>query len=71
MEYSAKKYEKNGKITFSLHVHAKSSFAYRLQTASSHNSAQNNGPRAQRNDGLWVQKVLLERKIYYTRFPWL
>ena len=41
---------------FSLHMHAKPSFAYRLQTAkmaSSHTSAQNNGPRAQKN-GSWV-----------------
>ena len=37
---------------FSLHMHAKPSFAHRLQTAkvaSSRTSAQNNGPRAQKN----------------------
>ena len=41
---------------FSLHMHAKPSFAHRLQTAkiaSSRTSAQNNGPRAQKN-GPWV-----------------
>ena len=41
---------------FSLHMHAKPSFAYRLQTpkiASSRTSAQNNGLRAQNNDP-WV-----------------
>ena len=38
-------------IWFSLHMHAKPSFAHRLQTAkmpSSRTSAQNNGPRAQK-----------------------
>ena len=37
--------------TFSLHMHAKPSFAHRFQTAkmaSSRTSAQNNGPRAQK-----------------------
>ena len=41
---------------FSLHMHAKPSFAHRLQTAkmaSSRTSAQNNGARAQ-NNGPWV-----------------
>ena len=41
---------------FSLHMHAKPSFAHRLQTAkmaSSRTSTQNNGPRAQKN-GPWV-----------------
>ena len=41
---------------FSLHMHAKPSFAHRLQTAqmaSSRTSAQNNGLRAQKN-GTWV-----------------
>ena len=41
---------------FSLHMHAKPLFAHRLQTAkmaSSRTSAQNNGPRAQKN-GPWV-----------------
>ena len=41
---------------FSLHMHAKPSFAHRLQTAktaSYRTSAQNNGPRAQKN-GPWV-----------------
>ena len=45
-----------GKYIFSLHMHAKPSFAHRLQIAkmaSSHTSAQNNGPRAQKN-GPWV-----------------
>ena len=39
-------------IWFSLHMHAKPSFAHRLQTAkmaSPRTSAQNNGPRAQNN----------------------
>ena len=38
------------KMTFSLHMHTKLSFAHRLQVAkmaSSRTSAQNNGPRAQ------------------------
>ena len=38
-------------IWFPLHMHAKPSFAHRLQTAkiaSSRTSAQNNGPRAQK-----------------------
>ena len=46
---------------FSLHMHAKPSFAYRLQAAkmaSSYTSAQNNGPRAQ-NNGAWVSSVPL------------
>ena len=41
--------------TFSLHMHAKPSFAQRLQTAkmaSSRTSAQNNGPRVQKNGPL-------------------
>ena len=41
---------------FALHMHAKLSFAHRLQTAqmaSSGTIAQNNGPRAQKN-GPWV-----------------
>ena len=45
-------------------MHAKPSFAYRLQTAkmtSFRTSAQNSGPR--------VQNVLLERKMFYTRYP--
>ena len=40
------------KYISSLHMHAKPSFAHRLQTAkmaSSRTSAQNNGPRAQKN----------------------
>ena len=44
------------KYIFSLHMHAKHSFAHRLQTAkmaSSRTSAQNNGPRARKN-GPWV-----------------
>ena len=41
----------NVEYYFSLHMHAKPSFAHRLQTAkmaSSRTSAQNNGPRAQK-----------------------
>ena len=48
--------EKNPGIFFSLHMHAKPSLAHRLQTAKmafSRTSAQNNGPRAQKN-GPWV-----------------
>ena len=47
-------------------MHAKPSFAHRLQTAkmaSSRTSAQNNGPRAQKN-GPWVIRVLIERKMW-------
>ena len=50
----------------SLHMHAKPSFAHRLQTAkmaSSRTSAQNNDPRAQ-NNRPWVKRVLLERKMW-------
>ena len=45
-----------GYDVFSLHMHAKASFAHHLQTAkmaSSRTSAQNNDPRAQKN-GPWV-----------------
>ena len=48
--------KKSRKKAFSLHMHAKPSFAHRLQTAkiaSSRTSAQKNGPRAQNNDP-WV-----------------
>ena len=58
---------------FSLHMHAKPSFAHHLQTAkmaSSHTSAQNNGPRVQNNRS-WVKRVLLERKMLDTRSLWL
>ena len=47
-------------------MHAKPSFAHRLQTAkmaSSRTSAQNNGPRAQNNRPR-VKRVLLERKMW-------
>ena len=47
---------KTAKNRFSLHMHAKPSFAHRLQTAkmaSPRTSAQNNGPRAHNNDP-WV-----------------
>ena len=43
--------DRNAENTFSLHMHAKPSFAHRLQTAkmaSSRTSAQNNDPRAQK-----------------------
>ena len=51
---------------FSLHMHAKPSFAHRLQTAkmaSSRTSAQNNGPRVQ-NNRPWVKRVLIEREMW-------
>ena len=51
---------------YSLHMHAKPSFAHRLQTAkmaSPCTSAQNNGPRARKN-GPWVKRVLIERKMW-------
>ena len=47
-------------------MHAKPSFAHRLQTAemsSYRTSAQNNCP--------WVQSVLLKRKMLHTRCQWL
>ena len=46
-------------------MHAKPSFAHRLQAAkiaSSRTSAQNNGPRVQ-NNGPWVSSVSLYRKM--------
>ena len=49
-------------------MHVKLSFAHRLQTAkmaSSRSSAQNNSLKAQ-NNGVWVQSVVLERKMFYT-----
>ena len=55
-----KKFPLSSEHTISLHMHAKLSFAHRLQTAkiaSSRTSAQNNG--------FWVQSVLLERKMIY------
>ena len=51
--YLPKLFENN---SFSLHMHAKPSFAHRLQTAKmafSRTSGKNNGPRAQKNDP-WV-----------------
>ena len=58
VKYTTFRREKMGKIYFYLRMHAKPSFAHRLQTAkmaSSRTSAQNNGPRA--------QKMALGRKI--------
>ena len=49
-------FNKCTKIPFSLHMHAKPSFAHRLQAAkmaSSRTRAQNTDPRAQKN-GPWV-----------------
>ena len=54
-------------------MHAKSSFAHRLQAAemsSSRISAQNKDPRAQ-NNRPWVKRVLPEREMLDTRSPWL
>ena len=60
-------------VNFPLHMHSQPSFAHRLQIvklASFRTSTQHNGLRAQ-NKGPLVWSILLERKMLYTRSPWL
>ena len=58
------------KFFFSVHMHAKSAFAHRLQTAKMayfRTNGKNCGPRAQTN-GPWVQSILLKS---IPQIPWV